>query len=76
MITIEKTILRKKPHVLVIGGESKLARTLQYDLQRIIEGFDDETNERSLSVEIIDPEPSRIYATSKRAIVNLLILEH
>lgn len=62
--SITDFIRAKKPHVIVIGGESKEALMVQKDLQECIKVLVDEDQFPELSVEIIDNELAKIYSNS------------
>ncbi|XP_058451716.1 transcription elongation factor SPT6 [Malaya genurostris] len=54
----------KKPHVIVIGGESKEALMVQKDLQECVKILTDEEQFPEIPVEIIDNELAKIYSNS------------
>ncbi|XP_034489678.1 transcription elongation factor SPT6 isoform X1 [Drosophila innubila] len=59
-------IKMKKPHIIVIGAESRDAQMIQADIREILKEL--ETNEQfpPIEVEIIDNELAKIYANSKK----------
>lgn len=59
-------IKMKKPHIVVIGAESRDAQMIQADIREILKDL--ETNEQfpPIEVEIIDNELAKIYANSKK----------
>ena len=68
LATIRDFILKKKPHVIVIGGESREAVTISKDLKEIILALNAEEEFPSIQVEICDNEPAKIYANIATAI--------
>ena len=56
----------KKPHVIVIGGESKEAINIKQDLIECVKQLVDEDQFPEIAVEIIDNELAKIYANSNK----------
>jgi len=70
MERIQDIILERRPHVVVIGGDCRTARGLQFDLNRIIRELErDNRNAAQIQVEIMDSELATVYSTSTRAVV-------
>lgn len=63
---LKEFILNKRPHVVVIGGESREAQMIQSDIQEIIKELMEEEQFPNISVEIIDNELAKIYANSQK----------
>ncbi|XP_055297233.1 transcription elongation factor SPT6 isoform X2 [Sitodiplosis mosellana] len=56
----------KKPHVIVVGGESMKSLKVQRDLQEAIKYLVDEDQFPEVSVEIINNDLAKVYANSKK----------
>jgi len=66
-IRIEET----KPHVVVIGGESRGAVNISDEIREIIYSFPEwEMNFRLIPVHIIENNISKIYSRTSTALVN------
>ncbi|XP_055642141.1 transcription elongation factor SPT6 isoform X2 [Toxorhynchites rutilus septentrionalis] len=59
-------IRNKKPHVIVIGGESKEALMVQKDFQECIKNLREEQQFPEIAVEIMDNELAKIYSNSNK----------
>lgn len=57
----------KKPHVIVVGGESLKALKIQRDLQEIITFLVDEEQFPKIAVEIVNNDLAKMYANSKKS---------
>ncbi|EDW66387.1 transcription elongation factor SPT6 [Drosophila virilis] len=56
----------KKPHVIVIGAESRDAQMIQTDIREILKDLEANEQFPPIEVEIIDNELAKIYANSKK----------
>uniref|UniRef100_A0A2M3YZ36 Transcription elongation factor SPT6 n=1 Tax=Anopheles braziliensis TaxID=58242 RepID=A0A2M3YZ36_9DIPT len=62
--TITNFIRSKKPHVIVIGGESKDALMVQQDFVECLKRLHEEEQFPQVAVEIVDNELAKVYANS------------
>lgn len=58
----------KKPHVVVIGGESREAIMIQQDIKDCIQQLKDEDGFPDVAVEIVDNELAKIYSNSNKGV--------
>lgn len=65
-------ILTKKPHVIVVGGESRDAIMVKVDLTDIINQLVEDEQFPRIPVEIIDNHLPKIYANSNKGIVSII----
>ncbi|XP_034662685.1 transcription elongation factor SPT6-like [Drosophila subobscura] len=56
----------KKPHIVVIGAESREAQMIQTDIQDILKDLETTEQFPPIEVEIIDNKLAKIYANSKK----------
>lgn len=66
--SVKNFIASKKPHVIVIGGESREAVMLSDDLQECLTSLTNEEQFPVIKIEICDNELAKIYANSNRAV--------
>ncbi|XP_068633718.1 transcription elongation factor SPT6 [Battus philenor] len=66
MSAIRRFILRKKPHVVVIGGESREAQNIKADISDCIQRLVDDEQFPRIPIEIADNHISKIYSNSIR----------
>jgi len=59
-------IKMKKPHIVVIGAESRDAQNIQTDIKEILQELESSEQFPPIEVEIIDNELAKIYANSKK----------
>ncbi|KAH8293318.1 hypothetical protein KR018_001078 [Drosophila ironensis] len=59
-------IKMKKPHVVVIGSESRDAQAIQTDIKEILKELENSEQFPPIEVELIDNELAKIYANSKK----------
>ncbi|XP_030381643.1 transcription elongation factor SPT6 [Scaptodrosophila lebanonensis] len=59
-------IRSKKPHIVVIGAESRDAQMIQADIKEILKELESSEQFPPIEVEIIDNELAKIYANSKK----------
>ncbi|XP_065344159.1 transcription elongation factor SPT6 [Cloeon dipterum] len=64
---LRRLMISRKPHLVVIGGESRDATMVQADLQEIVNGLTEDEQFPSIKVDIVDNELGKVYANSKRA---------
>lgn len=64
--SITEFIRSKKPHVIVVGGESREALMVQKDFQECVKTLVDEEQFPEIQVEIMDNELAKIYANSNK----------
>jgi len=74
LLALKELIRTKKPHVVVIGGESREALMIQEDLRNILSELANEDGFPKVDVEILDNQLAKIYATSNKAAVKLKYL--
>ena len=65
---LKQFILNKKPHVIAVGSETMMARTVIGDLNDIIMKLMETDQFPPISVELVDNELSIVFQESKRAI--------
>ncbi|OXA61519.1 Transcription elongation factor SPT6 [Folsomia candida] len=65
--SIKELIVAKKPHVVVIGGESRDAIMIKEDIRNLIADLSTEDGFPAINVEIVDNELAKVYASSIRA---------
>lgn len=63
-------IAAKKPHCVVIGGESRDAIMLKQDLNDIIAELVEDEQFPRIPVEIVDNHLPKIYANSNKGVVS------
>lgn len=63
---IKDFIRNKKPHVIVIGGESREAIMIQQDLKECVKSLCEEEQFPNIAVEIVDNELAKIYSNSNK----------
>ncbi|XP_029038298.1 transcription elongation factor SPT6-like isoform X2 [Osmia bicornis bicornis] len=68
LLAIRNFIATKKPHVVVIGGESREALMISADIKECIANLSEEEQFPSIQVEIYDNELSKVYANSNRGV--------
>jgi transcription elongation factor SPT6 len=66
LLSIQNFIRAKKPHVVVIGGESREATMIQQDISDCIKLLRDEEQFPDIQVEIADNELAKIYSNSNK----------
>ncbi|XP_039292182.1 transcription elongation factor SPT6 isoform X2 [Nilaparvata lugens] len=64
LLALKNFVLSKKPHVIVIGGESREALMVSADLKEIVTNLVEDEQFPQIPVEIIDNELAKIYANS------------
>lgn len=70
LLALKNFIRAKKPHVIVIGGESREATMIQQDMQEICQQLSDDDQFPSIQVNISDNELAKIYSQSKKGIAD------
>ncbi|XP_038220585.1 transcription elongation factor SPT6 isoform X2 [Zerene cesonia] len=66
LTALRKFILRKKPHVIVIGGESREALNIKADVSECIQQLIEDEQFPRIPIEIADNHVSKIYSNSIR----------
>ncbi|KAL0882973.1 hypothetical protein ABMA27_016464 [Loxostege sticticalis] len=66
MTALRRFILRKKPHVIVIGGESREALTIKADVSECVQQLVEDEQFPRIPIEIADNHISKIYSNSIR----------
>ena len=61
---VRNFILTKKPHAIVIGGESRDALMVAADLREIISNLVEDDQFPQIPVEIMDNDLAKVYANS------------
>lgn len=69
--SIKDLVLSKKPHVLVIGGESRDAIILREDIRTVLQDLVTEEGFPTINIEILDNELSKVYSNSLKAQVSV-----
>jgi len=59
----------KKPHVIVIGGESREALMIQEELKRLCVDISQEEQVPKIKVEIVDNQLAKVFANSIKGMV-------
>ena len=67
MAMVRNFIMNKKPHVIVISGESREALMLQEDLRFLVGGLVEEEQFPPISVELMENELAKVYSNSIQA---------
>ncbi|XP_034935114.1 transcription elongation factor SPT6-like [Chelonus insularis] len=68
LLAIKNFILEKKPHVIVVGGESKEALIIVDEIKECLSELASEEQFPLIQVEIIDNDLAKVYANSSRGI--------
>ncbi|RVE50918.1 hypothetical protein evm_004485 [Chilo suppressalis] len=66
MTALRRFILRKKPHVIVIGGESREALQVKADVAECVQQLVEDDQFPRIPIEIMDNHISKIYSNSIR----------
>lgn len=72
MLAIRNFIATKKPHVVVIGGESRDAMMIAEDIRECVAFLVGDEQFPSISVEIMDNELSTIYSNSNKGEISFI----
>ncbi|XP_023245993.1 transcription elongation factor SPT6 isoform X2 [Copidosoma floridanum] len=72
MLALRNFIATRKPHVVVIGGESREATMIAEDIREVITALTMEEQFPSINVEIMDNELARIYSNSHKGVSDFL----
>ena len=70
LLALKNLIQSRKPHVIVIGGESRDAMMIKQDLMQIVTALVEDEEFASIAVEILDNELAKTYANSLKADVS------
>ncbi|XP_043269768.1 transcription elongation factor SPT6 isoform X2 [Venturia canescens] len=68
LLAIKHFIATKKPHVIVLGGESREATMLVEDLKECVANLTEEEQYPPIQIEICENELAKIYANSNKGI--------
>lgn len=71
LLAIRNFIATKKPHVIVISGESREATMVAADIKECVTTLVEEEQFPSIQVEICDNELAKIYSNSNKGIVSI-----
>lgn len=71
---IRNFIMSKKPHIIVLGAESRDALWIVRDIKAVIDQLVVDEQFPQIQVEILDNHLARIYANSIKGEVNIFIL--
>jgi len=74
LLAIKNLIRARKPHAIVIGGESRDALMIQEDLREIIQDLIIEDSFPDISVEIVDNQLAKVYSSSLKAEVSTVFV--
>lgn len=66
LLAIRNFIATKKPHLIVIGGETRDSTMIQTDIRDIVSSLVDEEQFPNIQIEICDNELAKIYANSNK----------
>ncbi|XP_068217415.1 transcription elongation factor SPT6 isoform X2 [Palaemon carinicauda] len=69
---IQDFIMRRKPHVVAVSGESREAIMVQEDLMQILKDLEEQEQFPKINVEIIDNDLADIYSISKKGEADFL----
>lgn len=69
MAEVRDLILKKKPHAICVGAESREALMIVEDLREIIKNLVEDEQFPLIPVEILDNDLSKIYANSIKGTV-------
>lgn len=67
---IRELILKKKPHAICVGAESREALMIVEDLREIVKNLVEDEQFPLIPVEILDNDLSKIYANSIKGTVS------
>ncbi|XP_012145851.2 transcription elongation factor SPT6 isoform X1 [Megachile rotundata] len=68
LLAVRNFIATKKPHVIVIGGESREAMMIAADIKECIANLTEEEQFPSIQVEICDNDLAKIYSNSNKGV--------
>lgn len=74
LLAIKNFIRNKKPHLIVIGGESREALMIQQDVRDIGTELINEDAFPNIIVEIVDNSLAKVYANSIKSQVGMSLL--
>lgn len=66
LLALTNFLRSKKPHVIVIGGESRDALMVKQDLEDCVKKLNEEEQFPQIAVEIVDNELAKLYANSNK----------
>lgn len=66
LLALTNFLRAKKPHVVVVGGESREAIMIKQDLQECVKKLNEDEQFPAIAVEIVDNELAKIYANSNK----------
>lgn len=69
LLAIKKFISNKKPHAVVIGGESREAKSIAADITKLIAGLAEDEGFPQIAVEICDNHLAKVYANSNKGTI-------
>lgn len=69
---IKILISSAKPHLIVIGGESREAIMIQQELKAVVEELAIQEAFPSINVEIVDNQLAKVYASSTQSSVRIM----
>lgn len=64
---LKRFIANKKPHVVIVGTDSRDAAMIQQDIQALVTDLEKENQIAPIPVEVVDNELSEAFSTTKRA---------
>lgn len=70
IVAIKNFIRSKKPHLIVIGGESREAQMIHQDVKGVVTELVNEDAFPNIIVEIVDNQLAKVYANSIKATVS------
>jgi transcription elongation factor SPT6 len=73
-MALKNFILTKKPHAIVVGGESRDGLMVVADLKEIVSNLMEDEQFPHIPVEIMDNEFAKIYANSLKGEVGYICI--
>lgn len=73
LAALKNIIQTKKPHAVVVGGESRDAIMIKQDIQQIITSLVEDDDFASVAVEILDNELAKTFSNSLKGEVRITV---
>lgn len=70
LLALKNFIGSKKPHVVVVGGESREAQMILQDIKVVVANLVEDDQFPSIHVEIIDNELAKVYSNSNKGVAD------
>lgn len=68
---LKEFILKKRPHVIAVGAESREALMVMEDLRQLVSELEQEHQMAPIGVELVDNELARVYGNCNKGQVSL-----